>query len=74
MSTRQTLLTFQPVGSTKKEGAVGMVGAWKFDHNAIRSCVTKIIIIDELPIRFVEGEGFRNLMSAACPHFKIPSR
>ena len=27
MSTRQTLLTFQPVGSIEKEGAIGMVGS-----------------------------------------------
>ena len=33
-----------------------------------------MIALDELPIRFVEGDGFRNLMSVACPRFKIPSR
>ena len=33
-----------------------------------------MIASDELPIRFVEGDGFTNLMSVACPRFKIPSR
>ena len=50
MSTRQTLLAFQTIGSTDKEGVVGMIGAWKFDQDAIRSCVAKMIIIDELLI------------------------
>ena len=36
--------------------------------------LAKMIASDELPIRFVKGDGFRNLMSVACPRFKIPSR
>ena len=33
-----------------------------------------MLIVDELPFKFVEGEGFRNLILAYCPRFKIPSR
>ena len=72
MSIRQTLLIFQPVGSIEREGVV--VGAWEFDQDAIRNFIAKMITLDELPIRFVEYEGFRNLISTVCPHFKIPSR
>ena len=53
---------------------MGVMGTWKFDQDLIRSALAKMIALDELPIRFVEGDGFRNLMSIACPRFKIPSR
>ncbi|KAG5600857.1 hypothetical protein H5410_032227 [Solanum commersonii] len=33
-----------------------------------------MVIVDELPFKFVEKEGFRNLMKVAQPHFKILSR
>ena len=33
-----------------------------------------MVIVDELPFRFVEGHGFKNFMYASCPRFKIPSR
>ena len=32
-----------------------------------------MVIIDELPFRFMEGLGFKNFMYASCPIFKIPS-
>lgn len=33
-----------------------------------------MIIVDELPFRFVEGEEFRYFMSVVQPRFPIPSR
>ena len=33
-----------------------------------------MIILDELPFKFVEGKGFKRCMSLACPRFRIPSR
>lgn len=33
-----------------------------------------MIIIDELPFRFVEGEGFIDFMKSTQPLFKMPSR
>ena len=53
---------------------MGVMGTWKFDQDLIRSALAKMIALDELPIKFVEGDGFKNLMSVACPRFKIPSR
>jgi hypothetical protein len=32
-----------------------------------------MIIVDELPFRFVEGEGFQNFMKTVEPRFLIPS-
>ncbi|MFQ6643761.1 hypothetical protein Gotur_017793, partial [Gossypium turneri] len=31
-------------------------------------------VIDELPFKFVESEGFRKFMFVTCPRFHIPSR
>ena len=33
-----------------------------------------MIILDELPFKFVERKGFKRCMSLACPRFRIPSR
>ncbi|XP_050217897.1 zinc finger BED domain-containing protein RICESLEEPER 2-like [Mercurialis annua] len=73
--TRQTLLTMIPVVNPLNvvDDNV-MVGAWKFNQDAIRAAVCYMIIVDELPFRFVEGMGFKRLMNTACPRFIIPSR
>ena len=76
-SSRQQLLTFEPVpnaSTTTSESNMGVMGTWKFDQDLIRNALAKMIAIDKLLIRFVEGEGFRKFMSVACPHFKFPSR
>ncbi|XP_031101973.1 zinc finger BED domain-containing protein RICESLEEPER 2-like [Ipomoea triloba] len=46
----------------------------KFDATAIRKSVAEMIIIDELPFRFVEAKRFRKCMFTACPRFRMPSR
>ena len=33
-----------------------------------------MLIQDELPFKFVDGEGFNNFMTVACPRFKMLSR
>ncbi|KAL4351171.1 hypothetical protein GQ457_06G016050 [Hibiscus cannabinus] len=47
---------------------------WKFDEDAIRKALIHMIIVDELPFRIVEGEGFKLFLSKACPRFHLPSR
>ncbi|XP_050211323.1 zinc finger BED domain-containing protein RICESLEEPER 2-like [Mercurialis annua] len=73
--TRQALLTLQPVVKCEEgnEGQ-GQLGTWKFSQEAVRNAVAYMIIVDELPFRFVEGMGFKRLMNVACPRFNIPSR
>ena len=44
----------------------GVLSTWKFDQNAIRNALTELIIINELPFKFI--------MVVACPRFKISSR
>ena len=36
--------------------------------------IAKVIIMDELPFRFVENAGFRQMMSVCCPTVNMPSR
>ncbi|XP_050212795.1 zinc finger BED domain-containing protein RICESLEEPER 2-like [Mercurialis annua] len=75
--TRQALLTLQTtmnVPDVGEDEGIGKLGAWKFSQELIRNAVAFMIIVDELPIRFVEGIGFKKLMDIACPRFKIPSR
>ena len=50
------------------------MGTWKFDQELIRNALAKMIACDELAIRFVEGEGFKNFLNVVCPLFKLPSR
>ena len=42
-------------------------------HEA-RESIAKIIIIDELPFRFVENVGFRQMMYVCCPALNMSSR
>ncbi|XP_019196335.1 PREDICTED: zinc finger BED domain-containing protein RICESLEEPER 2-like [Ipomoea nil] len=73
--TRQSLLTFQAVtNSDASPATVGELGTWVFNQEAIRKALVEMIIIDELPFRFVEGPGFRKFILVCCPRFKIPSR
>ncbi|CAH9144073.1 unnamed protein product [Cuscuta epithymum] len=40
----------------------------------VRKALDHMLIIDELPFRFVEKPGFRHFVNIACPLFHIPSR
>ena len=33
-----------------------------------------MLIVDELPFKFVQREGFKKSLAAAYPSFKLPSR
>ncbi|XP_019183659.1 PREDICTED: zinc finger BED domain-containing protein RICESLEEPER 2-like [Ipomoea nil] len=73
--TRQSLLTFQAVAtSDASEPTVGDLGTWVFNQETIKRALVEMIIIDELPFIFVEGQEFRRFIAVACPRFKIPSR
>ncbi|KAL6532650.1 hypothetical protein OROHE_014072 [Orobanche hederae] len=66
----QKKLSFQPgVG----EGS-GTLTSWRFDPKASRLALCEMIILDELPFRFVEKEGFKKFVAHVCPAFMIPSR
>ncbi|KAH1120986.1 hypothetical protein J1N35_004146 [Gossypium stocksii] len=52
------------------EGGEGHLSTWRFDQEACRKGLAKMIVIDELPFKFVESEGFKKFMSVACPSHK----
>ncbi|MFQ6648415.1 hypothetical protein Gotur_021525 [Gossypium turneri] len=52
----------------------GNLSTWRFDQEACRKGLAQMILIDELPFKFVESEGFKKFMFVACPRFHIPSR
>uniref|UniRef100_A0A803MP14 Uncharacterized protein n=1 Tax=Chenopodium quinoa TaxID=63459 RepID=A0A803MP14_CHEQI len=56
-------------GETKLKYGSGTVSL-----KEVRDALTYMIIVDELPFRFVEKAGFKYLMGVACPRFNIPSR
>ncbi|OMO98572.1 hypothetical protein COLO4_13801 [Corchorus olitorius] len=60
--------------SKNKDGEGCSIGTWVFSQEATRKSLARMIILDELPFKFVEGRGFRQLMFDAQPKFVIPSR
>ncbi|XP_055961063.1 zinc finger BED domain-containing protein RICESLEEPER 2-like [Mercurialis annua] len=75
VETRQALLSFQPVVNVEAPtDNLFSVATWKFDQEVVRQAIAYMIIVDELPFKFVEKQGFRRVMSLACPMFKMPSR
>lgn len=54
--------------------ASNMVLAKGWSQDACRRAVTKMIIMGELPLSFVDNKGFRHFCSAAIPQFVMPSR
>lgn len=70
--TCQGLLNWQP----RNEGnlRMGTLSTWKFDQDEIRATLSRMVIVDELPFKCVEGEGFKEFVNKSCPRFQIPSR
>ena len=65
----QTQISFKP----SMEGDY-VLGVWKFDAQIVRKALAKMIVLDELPFKFVDGEGFKEFIATVCPKFHIPSR
>ncbi|KAM3303364.1 hypothetical protein P3S67_014394 [Capsicum chacoense] len=59
---------------SKKSKCDVVVVSWKFEQEQCRRALCRIVTVDELPFKFAEKKGFRNLMKVAQPHCKIPSR
>ncbi|XP_028085593.1 zinc finger BED domain-containing protein RICESLEEPER 2-like [Camellia sinensis] len=70
----QQTLGFQPreVGSDG-EGVVDVV-VTPFSIEVAMRHLAEMIVIDELPFRFVDGVGFKTFCNVMQPKFKIPSR
>jgi len=70
----QQTLTLQQLKKEDGNGTGSTLVAVHFDVEACRKALARMIIVDELPFKFVEGEGFRYFMSVVQPRFSIPSR
>ncbi|KAK8713332.1 hypothetical protein V6N13_148553 [Hibiscus sabdariffa] len=70
---KQLELSFANVGDGP-ESEKTIFSTWKFDRDAIKKALIHMIVVDELPFRIVEGEGFKQFLSIACPRFHLPSR
>ncbi|VVA41719.1 PREDICTED: zinc finger BED domain-containing, partial [Prunus dulcis] len=57
-----------------QSGSITALGATRFNKEESRKACLRMVIIDELPFSFVDGEGFRHFCSVACPRFIPPSR
>ena len=53
-----------------KEGDCAL-GVWRFNAQIAKQVLLKIIVLDELFFRFVDGEGFKEFIVIACPKFHI---
>ncbi|KAK9676042.1 hypothetical protein RND81_11G049800 [Saponaria officinalis] len=71
----QTEFFFEP-GNVNMDGeeVEGKLKYGTVNLKDVRDALIYMIVVDELPFRHVEKDGFRHLMSVACPKFHIPSR
>ncbi|XP_056691651.1 zinc finger BED domain-containing protein RICESLEEPER 2-like [Spinacia oleracea] len=68
---KQTHLIFEPVDGEEGDAKLKYKDV---NLNDVRDALGRMIILDELPFRFVEKVGFKYFMSIACPAFHMPSR
>ena len=64
MDVKQKILSFE----NPTQVAIG------FDQKEITKVCVEMIIMDELPFSFVEGDVFRHFCSKACPKWRVPCR
>ncbi|RYR19682.1 hypothetical protein Ahy_B03g064550 isoform B [Arachis hypogaea] len=67
-------LVKQSLPSNKKKEGEGVFTAVTFDDEMCRKALARMIIVDELPFKFIEGEGSRFYMSIVQPIFSLPGR
>ncbi|KAK3188999.1 hypothetical protein Dsin_028560 [Dipteronia sinensis] len=66
----QKVLVKQPSVS----GFESSLGVSKFYQLRCKRALAEMLILDELPFRFVENRGFRRFCFELCPLFDLPSR
>ena len=55
------------------ENIVQSLATWSIDQVECRNFLARIVIIDELPFKYVEHEGFKDFCHIMQPKFIIPS-
>lgn len=74
LNRQKTVLSYIPPEGSRGDETVGTLKNWNFDQEAVRKALAHMVMVDELPFRFVERVGFQHFMRVACPLFSIPSR
>uniref|UniRef100_A0A803LAW0 BED-type domain-containing protein n=1 Tax=Chenopodium quinoa TaxID=63459 RepID=A0A803LAW0_CHEQI len=69
---KQSLLSFK--SAKEPSGGTSGLTYHKFDAGSIRKALSFMVIVDELPFKFVEGIGFRHFCGVIEPRFNVPSR
>ncbi|XP_028755608.1 zinc finger BED domain-containing protein RICESLEEPER 2-like [Neltuma alba] len=64
----QSLLSSSQLGSSKT------LSHHVFNQEECRKGVALFVILDEMPFRVVEGDGFKEMMTRIEPRFQVPSR
>ncbi|KAK2647713.1 hypothetical protein Ddye_015202 [Dipteronia dyeriana] len=57
-----------------KEGCSSSINLGIFNKEDTRKALAEMLIIDELPFKFVEKRGFRKFYRVGMPRFDVPSR
>ena len=75
LETHQMQLNLQPTstGVGRQGESMGLVN-WRFDQVLARKALARMVIVDEMPFKFVERDGFRHFINVICPKFRISSR
>ena len=75
LETHQMQLNLQQtsIGGEREMESLGLVN-WKFDQVFPGKILARMVMVDEMPFKFVEREGFRHFINVICPKFRIPSR
>lgn len=72
---RQSLSDLQPKTRLSDEGSSETATMPKLSNQEdLEKALVKMLIVDKLPLSFVEGVGFRRLCKVVSPYFVIPSR
>ena len=70
----QQTLAFQQMRKEYEKGSCSVLIGVHFDVDACRQALARMIIVDELSFKFIEGEGFCFFMSVLQPKFPILGR
>ncbi|RYR59551.1 hypothetical protein Ahy_A05g025450 [Arachis hypogaea] len=70
----QKILVMQQLKKEERNGLANCLTAVSFDPDLCRQALARMIIIDELPFRFVEGDRFHYFMSVLQPKLYILGR
>ncbi|KAJ9538744.1 LOW QUALITY PROTEIN: hypothetical protein OSB04_031477 [Centaurea solstitialis] len=68
--TKKSVLAFQAL---QFNNSGDVLGTWVFNQDKVRKAVTRMIIFDELPFKFVEGRGFKGLLRThvLCSRYRL---